>query len=322
VQNAASWSHKLRQDQIAEERRDRLEAQTARRLEIAEKGEERQAEAHGRRMTVTGLQEEKLRKEMKKAEEDEAKLNTARESFAATYGDQMAAQGYDPALIGGFSTRDMVTMQSELKKNKARFPDIASAQEHFTDNPLAEGQSVQVWTPEGSLSVGGPRVTQGDKKAETARRLFGFDIQHIAEQGQAKIDAAKDAWMEAQQSGELEGGKTLAEKKRAITSAESDLRYEIAKKAIENGYSPEEAQALANRIVGGVEAQRRQAAGPQQMDPAVAKALAAQGIDTSPPTAAEAEATEQAGPGFLNTVGNVLGPAFGIKGTTARDVYQ
>jgi hypothetical protein len=153
IQSAAAWSHKLREDEAAEERRDRIEAQTARRLEMAEGAEERQIEAHKQRMTVADLQEKRFRKDEAQSIKDQNALDSAREIF----GERIAAVGGDPSVVGAMSVREMMALEDELKKEEKRFADIASAQQHFQENPLGIGESAQVYTGEGAFSATGPR---------------------------------------------------------------------------------------------------------------------------------------------------------------------
>ena len=69
IQSAAAWSHKLREDERSNERRDQAMEQSVRRLELAERADKRGAESHKQRTSVTARQAAKQEKEWQREEE-------------------------------------------------------------------------------------------------------------------------------------------------------------------------------------------------------------------------------------------------------------
>jgi hypothetical protein len=262
IQSAAAWSHKLRQDEAAKERSDRMEAMTARRLEMAEAAEERQIESHKRRITVDDLSLKEARKKAAQDDKDQLALNSARESFAENYGETMAAQGYDPALISQMTVRDMVTMQGELKKDKQRFEDIAAAQAHFQENPLGVGEGAQVYTGEGTYSTYGPRHPSTNTSKVSAG-VIDADVEILNAKWDAKIEDARDEIAEAEadianyteEDPEYKKARrTIAQQERKIQSFDRMREAEIIKKLEASGVSKEKIDEFRNRNKPSAEA--------------------------------------------------------------------
>lgn len=250
IQSAAAWSHKLRQDEVAEERRDRIEAQTARRLEMAEAAEKRQDEAHKQRMTVADLQEKRFRRDEAQAIKDQAALDSARQIM----GERIAAVGGDPNVVGAMSVREMIAREDDLKKAEQRFEDIASAQSHFAENPLAEGQSAQVWTGEGALSVTGPRRVTNTSKVSAG--VIDADIEILNAKYDAKIEDARGEIEEAEAdlANYTEEDPEYKKARRQRAQQEAKIRQlnrmreaEIIKKLEASGVSKEKIEEFRNR---------------------------------------------------------------------------
>lgn len=250
IQSAAAWSHKLREDELANERRDRIEAQTARRLEMAEAAEKRQEEAHRQRIDVTALRDKEAREKHDQFLKDQRDMNSAREIM----GQRLEAIGYDPALAADMTTRQLYALEEEVKKEEKRFEDIRSARQHFVENPLGIGESAQVWTDQGALSVTGPR-----RKTPTSKVSAGVvdaDIEIINAKWDAKIQDAQDEIAEAQADLDnyteedpeyKKARRTIAQQEGKILSFDRMREAEIIKKLHASGVSNEKIEEFRNR---------------------------------------------------------------------------